>query len=752
MRLIGVVCALALLLMTSVGYAQMVESARAVPARPQSFKLEKIALEVTIDGQKAACTLKYVIYNPTNSPMEVDFLAPLPSGGTVTGLTLFDGQNEMPGKVYNKDEAWGIYREIVSKMKDPALLEYAGRDTFRARVFPVPPKGRQTLELNFDYLAPKADGQVGFSFPLAGPMTRGGQPEQDIHLVIKDAPGLGGVYSPLAGAKVRHQPGQDAVVSYQSGDTAPPDLFRVYFQTDSPPLGGLILSHKPEKDEDGFFLFLADPSLSAADQPVAAKNVIFVLDKSGSMSGTKFKQAQEALRFILERLDEKDNFNLVDYNAKVYAWKPELMDMSPDNRKSALAYVDNLRSGGATNIEEALKRSFKLTGDKSRPNYVIFLTDGQPTAGEENELRLAEIAKTANTGGEARLFAFGVGHDVNARLLDRLSGQAGGSSVFVEPDENLEVKVSSFFSRITAPVLTRPALAGGRTVNRVMPEELPDLFIGQQMVVVGRYPAGGETTFTLTGRVGDKEQKFEYKANLADGPSDDGQFIASVWAQRRIGELIDQMDLAGGKPNKELVEELTALSKKYGILTPYTSFLALENQQISRPEELEHLVADNLSVMSETVGSGANAQRAFKGEMMQSAAPVAAQLTATPRPKGQQIPYNSGSSVSTVPNVQLYDATVASMDKEVVRRAQQSRLRAPNQWAGQTFFFKNGQWQAENLSDDDLKNTTTIKQLSEEYYALAKKLKPEEMVWLTQKEPVVFSHGGVSYLIEPVAD
>ena len=767
MRLVGVVCGLAALLMASIGYAQEAERSVVVAPspRPQSFVLEKIGLNVVIDGQKAACTLKYVIYNSTNSPLEVDFLAPLPSGGTVTGLTLFDGKNEMPGKVYNKEEALGIYREIVSKMKDPALLEYAGRDTFRARIFPVPAKGRQTLYLNFDYLVPKSDGQVGFSFPLAGPMIQGGIPQQDINLVIKDTPGLGGIYSPLAGVEVEHQPGQDAVVTYKSGDTAPPKIFNLYFQTESASLGGLILSHKPDKDEDGFFLFLADPGLSSSGQEPVAKNVVFALDKSGSMSGNKFKQAQQALRFILERLDARDNFNLVDYNAKVFAWKPELMDMSPENRKSALAYVDNLRSGGATNIEDALKRSFKLAGDKSRPNYVIFLTDGQPTVGEENEMKLAEIAKKANPEGSARLFAFGVGHDVNARLLDRLSGQAGGSSVFVEPDEDLEAKVSSFFGRIDSPVLTRPELVSGRQVNRVMPEDLPDLFIGQQMVVVGRYPKGGETTFTLTGKVGDKAEKFEYKARLADGPTDDGQFIASVWAQRRIGELIDQIDLAGGKPNKELVEELTALSKKYGILTPYTSFLALENQKITESAALTPMVTDNLSIMSETVGSGANAQRAIKAEMKVASSDQFSNskigesnsnlLRSSYFEDMAQLDKQVAAS-SSAPSTYGWDAGGAALggqyDRDQSGAPSRSRLTPPNQWAGQTFFFKNGQWQAENLSDEDLKKTTAIKQFSEEYYTLAKKLKPEEMVWLTQKEPVVFQRDGVNYLIEPATE
>lgn len=734
MRLAKHCAAFAALCMMLTSVPAMAQSSRDAvvipPTTNQNFVLEKIGLDVIVDGQKAKCTLKYVIYNPGNRDIEVDFLAPLPEGGTVTGLVLFDGKQEMKGNVYNKDEALKIYQQIVSALKDPALLEYAGRDTFRARIFPVPANGRQTLELRFDYLVPKNDGQLAFSFPIAGPMTQGREPLQDIHVVIKNSPSLSGIYSPIAGTEIKHKAGEDATIAFQSENAPAMDLFRLFFKTDAGPMGGLVLSHKPEKDEDGFFLFLADPALTVNDKDKVAKNVIFVLDKSGSMSGSKFKQATDALQFILERLDDRDSFNLVDYNGSIASWKPELMNMNADNRRSAQTYIDNLRAGGMTNIEGALKTSFKMINDPNQPNYIIFLTDGQPTEGEQNEMKLAEIAKTVNINDKARLFSFGVGYDVNARLLDRLSGQAGGTSVFVKPDENLEASVSSFFAKITTPALTRPALTGTLNTNRVLPEVLPDIFTGQQLVVVGRYPKGGETSFTLTGRNGDKTETYTYKVNLANGPTDDGQFIASLWAQRRIGELLDQIDMKGGQPPKELMDELVELSKKYGVLTPYTSFLALEDQTFDDREKLSRMATENIQIMNETVGQSANFQREVKGDLKMAQAPA---------------PTKSSGKDSAAFEM------MASMDKQVAQSGT-TKMQAPNNWANQTFFYKNNQWQAENVIDADLKNATNIKQLSDEYFELAKELKPEEMVWMTQKEPVVFNHNGKIYLIEPVGN
>ncbi len=733
MRSLIILCGLALALILAPAARTLAQEPALRPVPRAAFTLEKIGLDVVIDGQKAGCTLKYVLYNPGSAPIEVDFLAPLPEGGTLTGATLLDGKQEMAGQVYGKDEAWEIYRGIVASRRDPALLEYAGRDTYRARVFPVPAKGRQTLELRFDYLIPKGDGQIGLSFPLAGPMTAGERPEQEVHAVIRGREGLANIYSPLAGVRIDHQDGQDAVITFDLKDAPVTDRFKLYYQEspkEASAVGGMVLSHKPDKDDDGFFLFLAEPALSADARPEAAKNVVFVLDTSGSMSGPKFDQAREALKFVLERLNARDNFNLVDYNSKVSSWQPEMAGLSPENRQSALRYVDNLRSGGNTNIEEALKTAFAMMGDPKAPNYLVFLTDGQPTVGEQNEMKLAEIAKKANPGGTTRLFSFGVGFDVNARLLDRLSGQAGGASVFVDPyeDENIESAVAAFFSRLTTPALTRPRLTSGLAINRVMPEPVPDLFLGQQLVLVGRYPKGGETTFTLKGRRGGQAEEFAYRVRLADGPAPEGSFISQVWAQRRIGELIDEIDLAGGRPSKELVDEMVELSKTYGILTPYTSFLALEDQAITDRSALSSVATENLSIVKETVGSGANVQRSIKAEM--KAAPAKA-----------AIPMD-------IERKRAETRSMAAMDQEVARQGA-DKLNPPKLLSGQTFFLKNGRWQASDLSEKDIEKAKTIRQLSDEYFELAKKLKPEDMVWLSQKEPTLFKHDGVTYLIEP---
>ena len=701
------------------------------PQIRQDYQVEELVLEVDVNGQKADCNLRTVIRNTGNNILEMDYLAPLPEGGAVSGLTLLADGKELPGEVYPKDKALAVYQQIVSSMRDPALLEYAGRNTYRARIFPIPPKETRTLDLRFVYLLPKENSEVSLQIPLAGPLTIGKTVKhQEVLVKIQNAPGLKNIYTPIE-ADVDTRSASGAAVKFKAEKSQALDVFRLFFQAEKSPMGGMILSHKPDSGEDGFFLFLAEPDLSRKDQVQAAKNVIFALDKSGSMSGNKFKQAQGAIKFVLERLNQDDNFNLIDYSSKVSTWQPELMDMSQSNRKAAVQYVDDLRVGGSTNIEAALRTAFKQAGNSGRPTYILFMTDGLPTAGVVDEMALAQISKDANRKGAARLFAFGVGYDVNARLLDRLSGQAGGTSVFVSPDEDIESKVSAFFAKMDSPALTRPRLDVSRKANRMIPAELPDMFVGGQLVVVGRYPKGGDAEFKLQGQVGKDKESYTYKTNLADGPTEGGEFIALLWAQRRIGELIDEIDMAGGQPNKELVDELVGLSKRYGILTPYTSFLALEDQAITSEAELQAATAQNLSALEETVGKDANVQREAKAEYI-AAQKVRSPLAAAPKDS------QSGTVDFDASGIEWADGSGGS-----------SSLRQPNQWGGQTFYYKNGQWQDSTVTVAQMKSPKVIAQFSDAYFELAKTLRPDQMVWLSQAEPVLLNHRGVTYLIEP---
>ena len=324
-------------------------------------------------------------------------------------------------------------------------------------------------------------------------------------------------------------------------------------------------------------------------QPVRPipKTVVFVVDRSGSMSGKKIEQAKGALKFVLNNLREADLFNIIAYDSAVESFRPELQRYTEQTRNEALGFIEGIYAGGSTNIDGALQTALTQLQDASRPTYIVFLTDGLPTAGERREPQIVANAQAANKV-HARIFAFGVGYDVNSRLLDKMARECFGQSQYVLPDEDIEAHVAKLYARIGAPALVdlkvefdleNSPVEKGSPISRVYPKDTIDLFAGDQLVLVGRYKQPGDAKVTIRGKVDGAEQSFSFPAKLVEKSADDSQaFIEKLWAVRRVGEIIDEIDLHG--KNQELVNELVALATRHGILTPYTSFLADENANI----------------------------------------------------------------------------------------------------------------------------------------------------------------------------
>jgi Ca-activated chloride channel homolog len=421
---------------------------------------------------------------------------------------------------------------------------------------------------------------------------------------------------------------------------------------------------------------------------VASKTVVFVLDKSGSMSGQKIEQARNALKFVLNNLRDGDTFNIIAYDDKVESFKPELQRFDADMRTQAIRYVENIRDGGSTNINGALQAAFNMIGDTRRPAYVIFLTDGLPTAGVTGESEIAANARNANRS-KARLCVFGVGYDVNARLLDRLSTENAGTTEYVKPAEDIEAAVARFYGRITAPVLTNVKVElANSDLNRIYPKETPDLFSGSQIVLAGRYRTAGATTLRITGSANDKLQTFEFPVSLAEKSNDDSYgFVEKLWATRRVGEIINELDLKGR--NAELIDELVRLSTKHGILTPYTAFLADERTDLhavranGKQAELNSFDAPDSFAQNASGAAGVNL-RGAKGQMQRS-------------------------------------VQVQSGQQGYVNAEGKYQLELGCTVVGNTAMFKrNGAWVDPSVTPDEEKKAEVVEQFSERYFELAR--------------------------------
>ncbi len=593
-----------------------------IPVPPASYKIKELSVQARIMDQVARVQVSQSFVNTGSAPMEVQFLFPLPYDGAIDRLTLLIDGKEFPGKLMPAKDARSVYEAIVRSNRDPALLEWIGMGLFQTSVFPVPPGAERKVTLHYNQLLKKDHGLTDFLFPLStAKYTSHAVEKIEIQVAIESTVDIKNIYSPTHTVEIKRPDAKHANVTYLRSNEVPANDFRLMISVDSSHVGANLISYRPSGSEDGYFLLLASPQVKAPEAERPKKTVIFVVDRSGSMSGKKFDQARAALKFVLNNLREGDLFNIVAYDGNVESFRPELEKFTDETRKAAIGYVEGLYPGGGTNIHGSLTSAMSQLKDDSRPNYILFLTDGLPTIGITNEGQICQAAKEGNKV-RARILSFGVGYDVNSRLLDRIARDGFGLSEYVRPDEDIEAHVSTVYANISSPVLTDVKIdfqldglkpEEGPPVNRVYPKSNFDLFEGQQLVVVGRYKNPGAAKVVLKGRIGSQEQTFDFPANLIEKSVDESfAFVEKLWAVRRIGEIIDQLDLVG--KNDELVKELVELSTRHGILTPYTSFLADETMSpLLSISEGFHRARESLLKLDESSGLGGVAPRSAKG-------------------------------------------------------------------------------------------------------------------------------------------
>lgn len=598
---------------------------------PASYKIKELAVEGRIRDQVAELQVTQSFVNTGSRTMMVSFLFPLPYDGAIDRLTFMVEGKEYEAKLLPADQARSIFESYVRRAQDPALLEWMGKGMFKTSVFPVPPGAERKVTIQFSQLLRRYDRMTDLLYPLTGAKYTS-QPIESfrIQLAVESQGKIKSVYSPTHSIEVTRPNKKRALVKYAAQNHVPSTDFRLLFDTSGKAVSSSLLTYRPEQGEDGYFLLLTTPEM-AEPKEVVRKTAVMVLDRSGSMAGKKMEQARDALRFVLNNLNENDLFNIIAYDSKIETFKSELQRYDSQTRAEAMGFVEGLYSGGSTNIDGALKTAMEMVAQSDRPTYVIFLTDGLPTVGEKNPAKIAENA-TRNNKNRARLISFGVGYDVNSQLLDRLSRNNFGESEYVRPDEDLEAYVGRLYRRISSPVMSEVsvqfkldgrAASDGPVVNRVYPRKVYDLFAGEQLVMVGRYRPHGKAKIIIQGKVGNETSRFDFAGKFESQSADASlAFVEKLWAVRRIGEIIDELDLEG--KNEELIQELIALSTKHGVLTPYTSFLAddqPDGRLANRPESLGR-ARRLLEQLDETQGRSAFAQRAEK-KVLQSAQTIA---------------------------------------------------------------------------------------------------------------------------------
>jgi len=565
-RIFGVVCAVVLPIAPARSAAQgWIEHPRGAIEKVRS------AVQVNVTGRAARVTVEEWFRNTGALLTEANYLYPLPGEAVFSDFSLWQGDQELKGEPMDAAQARAIYEEIVRRKRDPALIELAGHGLLRARVFPIGAGETRKITLRYTQLLDRVGDAWRFRY-TAGTGAGAAAASASFRMQVDSGARFGDPYSPTHRLSTTRSDNRIELTLAETSARGDLELFLPLARS----LVGMSLVTSQPIGEDGFFMLLLAPGRS--ETPSVRRDLVAVLDVSGSMSGDKLEQAKAALAQLLGTLRSGDRFRVVTFGSSVRRYATGWTDVSGDNVRAAQEWVRRLETDGGTNIAGALGEAFAEPPAEGRLGVVVFLTDGMATVGETSPERIADQAERGR--GSFRVFAFGIGYDVNTYLLDRLTERARGVTEYIRPGGDIEQTVASLASKIASPVLTDLALrADGVELYDLQPHSLPDLFGGDELVVFGRYrgEGRGERSVTVVGRRGGREERFTTAARFG-GEQAGPEYVQQLWAARKAGALSSDIRLHG--PNPEIVDELKRLALRYGILTEYTSYLVQEPNQV----------------------------------------------------------------------------------------------------------------------------------------------------------------------------
>ena len=560
------------------------------------LSVESYNANIKVSENITHVSIDEIFVNPYNKQVEGTFLFPLPQGASVNKFSMVIGGKLIQGKIFEKNEARRMYEKIVRLLVDPALLEYVGRNTYRASIAPIAPNGKIKVHIEFIYTLPRTGNSYYITCPLSG-LKYSKDPVKSIVITgnIEGSKDIVNLYSPIYPLDSEID-GTEATFSLEKTNTNPDKDLLIYFSQDIKEVSGALLTYEKDSDEDGYFMFL----ISAAQRKKEAgmpKDIIVLLDKSGSMTGEKIKQAKEALTFIVKRMKKNDRVRVITFSSNVRILNPGWVLCSDKKGiQNLITQIKRIGASGGTNIYSALSQAFFLNMRKNAAHYVIFLTDGMPTVGIKDESKIEQLV--GDKIRDKRLFVFGIGDDVNLEFLTKLFRKGRGQGEFIL-GKDIETAISAFYAKIEDPMLSNIQITYPEIFYEIYPKDVQDLFWAQNLILLGRYEKGktDNIKLILKGDTTNGPSSYFFQSDIS--PNSINNFIPYLWASRKIGYLLEEIRLNG--ETKELVNSVIALSKKYGVITPYTSYLVNEEQGGVQPAPMVKYSAAPMSAKRKTV-------------------------------------------------------------------------------------------------------------------------------------------------------
>lgn len=568
------------------------------------LQIQDHLVDVSITDQVALTTINQTFYNNSDQRVEATYVFPIPEGADLTDFRMTFNGKMIKGEVLPADEARTIYESIVAQSKDPGLIEFIGRRLLRARIFPIEPKSTTEIQISYQQVLSPMSGMWRYHYPLRTPGNNSvAHGTVRFSVAVDSNDPIKAIWSPTHDVETVRDGDYEARVGFEKNGIALDEDFMLLFDTEQSDIGLSLVSHAGTRDdEDGHFMLLLSPKQFWDEHEAIAQDYVFVLDTSGSMAGEKIEQAKQALSYCVDRLDESDRFSIVRFSTGYDVIFDRLTHANDDAKTTAKNRIGKFKPSGGTNIHDALRAAVELrearrspvtltidrgdrepevvattlaTATEKRPFVIVFITDGRGDQGRGDVIDMFNDMVGSETSG-MHVFPFGVGHDVNTKLLDGLATGYHGLPTYVQPGENLEYVLGDFFNVFSEPVLTDLTLTlPDGEITELFPPKPGDLYHGRQLMITGRYGKDVTGQIVLTGHRGDEEVRYTWD-NVSFESTDEADYVGRIWAGRKIAYLLDRIRLHGETP--EMVQEVTQLASAHGIQTPYTSWLVAPEQ------------------------------------------------------------------------------------------------------------------------------------------------------------------------------
>jgi len=674
------------------------------PRHERAVEITKVDVLIDIVEVTATTTIEIHLANRTPQRQEAELILPVPDGAVVRGFAYDGPSGRITAQVLPREEAKRIYESLVSRIRDPALVEFVGYNLIRSSVFPVEAHGKQTVRITYEHLLDVDGPRVDYVLPRTESLQYA--VPWKVTARIKAARPISTVYSASHKLEMERLGERAVAVKIADEATKEPGPFRLSYLLQEDGVTASMFAYPDKKVGGGYFLLLAGLPADMTGESNAAvlkREVTLVMDRSGSMRNEKLEQVKEAALQTIAGLREGEAFNIILYSNSVQWFSPKPVIKSDVTEKAAKRYIEGITATGGTNIYDALQAALSQQPTEGMLPIVLFLTDGLPTVGQTAEAVIRDLVAKSNPH-KRRVFTFGVGFDVNAPLLERIAAESRGRVEFVLPKEDVEVKIGRVFKQLSGPVLAEPELRvtdrdGGAAIGRtrdILPEKLPDLFEGDRLILLGQYVGEEPVAFKITGNFFGKQRTFQFAFDFDKASAKNG-FVPRLWASRKIAEMIDTVRQMGADPaasvndprTKELIDEIVRLSTEFGILTEYTAFLAREGTDLHDASEVRREATDNFS---------ARAMRSRSGP-----AAVNQSLNAVKQKGQEQLNMKNN----------FYDADLNEVSISAVQQVNDN-----------AYYRRGGQWVDSKLVAQQRQATPvrTIEFGSQEYFELARKL------------------------------